>query len=358
MLKKIFKSLHVRNFEKNKRRINLENQFGVTLILFFLTVIILINVLGEFFGNDSFFDILHMPRLMAQAIYVGVALLLYFFVLRKRRNVNYTLWIYLIETPMLMITLIGGTVAEPNQMTFTFLFYLLLFPILILDKPSRVIGFVLCFAVAYGILDYMAKPSAIFARDFMHLFNVTLMTIAACLYVLSVRIRNIEFASNFEEKAEHDPLTGLYNRSGARHLIDAHLPGILIYIDLDQFKGVNDRFGHAAGDDVLVKVADVLRANFRKEDILIRLGGDEFAVYASGTWDNDAIERKLSGLIDSFHTICRTTEDGETLVASASVGCVNVPHGCESLDVMIKAADEAMYRVKNDGKNNYGMVTI
>ncbi len=89
-----------------------------------------------------------------------------------------------------------------------------------------------------------------------------------------------------ERLADHDPLTGLYNRRGfdrelARTLADCRRYGVeaaLIYFDLDGFKGVNDRFGHAAGDEALRAVARVLGQGVRESDVVARLGGDEFAV--------------------------------------------------------------------------------
>lgn len=338
------------NFDKNKKRISYENRTGVQLILLFDSVILLLNVIGEIANRNNILD---NKQLVAQIIYIAIAFLLCFFVLRKR-DVNYTFWIYVIEIPMLVITMLGGIYGEPHEMTFTYLIFLMLFPLLILDKPVHVSLFIIIMGFMYAFIAHAVKDPAVFARDAVHVVNIMLMAIAASVFFLTVRIQNIEYADYFAEKADEDPLTGLFNRAGARRRIHAERPGIFIYIDLDRFKGVNDRYGHEAGDQVIVKMADVLRNNFRSTDILIRLGGDEFAVYASGKWSYKQAEDKLTALLQSIHEM--KLDDNRTM--TASIGCAYAPDGCESLDELTRVADKAMYESKNAGRNSYHIETI
>lgn len=350
MFRKYFKILSDENFDRHSDKINRENKFGLELILLFDSLILCMNLIGHLVAGHN---LLHIPMLLAQAIIIGIAVTFYLTVLR-RRNVHYTLWIYLIETPVLIATMLTGTLHRPAEISFTFLVFLLLFPLLILDKPWRIDLYIIAFGIAFAIIDHETKISIVFRRDAIHLINIIMMSVAANIYFLIFRIRNIEYAAYFAKIADEDPLTGLYNRAGARHHINASDPGIFIYIDLDRFKGVNDQFGHEAGDEVIRETADVLRSSFRREDILIRLGGDEFAVYASGTWSYDHVRDKLSELLDRIHAMkLRHSSHNSTETMTASIGCAYAPNGCNSLEDLIRIADEAMYRAKKGGKDEF-----
>lgn len=345
MIREYLNIWRFRGYNRNRERINQENQSGVKLILFFYMAIVIMNLLGQ----------LVSAVLVAETCYGIFACLLYLFVLRKKDS-DYTVWIYIFEIPILAVTIYTGTIGKPDSLTFTFLFLLLLFPLLILDKPWRLILFILISAGIYAAADFGAKEPALVSRDMLHLFNVTLMSVSATLYTLAARIQNIEFADYFAQKAVRDPLTGLYNRAGAAQYADTTEPCILLYIDLDNFKIVNDTYGHAAGDRILQKTAEVLRTDCRSDDIIIRLGGDEFAVYSQGIWAYGELESRLSRILDDITRIRTSSEKGDAVTISASLGCVRAEEGCESLDQMLSAADKAMYQVKQSGKNRYSVV--
>lgn len=348
MLKDLRETLRMRNFEQFRDRISQENQAGTELLLFCDACILLLNVLVETVAGKP----LGTNRtLLAQIVSLLVVLPVYLLVLR-RRNTNYTRWIYLVESPMLVIPMVGGIYDKPDELTFTFLFILLLFPLLILDKPWRIGLFLVVMGTGYAMVDHAVKRPEVFSRDIVHLINVVLMAFSASLYLLSVRIKNIKYAGFFAEKADRDPLTGLYNRFGAKRHIDPRRPGLMIYLDLDRFKEVNDRYGHAEGDRVLLATAGVIRTCFRKEDVPVRMGGDEFAIYAEGTWSVEAVEAKLSHLLERIHAM------DAKIAMTASIGCACAPAGCGSLDQLVGAADRAMYQVKGQGKNGYLTVVI
>lgn len=156
--------------------------------------------------------------------------------------------------------------------------------------------------------------------------------------------------------ATHDPLTQLVNR---RELIDrmsrllAHTPrtgtrlGIL-YLDLDGFKPVNDEFGHAIGDQLLVEVATRLAAQVRSEDYVGRMGGDEFVVVLRAIQTADdarGIARKLIDAVEVPFAI-----EGRSLRVSASVGIAVAEPG-EDPDLVLRRADEALYAAKRSGRS-------
>ena len=123
-------------------------------------------------------------------------------------------------------------------------------------------------------------------------------------------------------------------------------PFTLAYIDIDNFKDVNDQFGHTIGDQVLRAVVDQARKHLRKSDVIARLGGDEFAVLLPETGQESA----QAALSKIQHDISEGTRQGDWSI-TLSVGvltCVNLPH---TADKIIRMADDLMYSVKRDSKN-------
>lgn len=159
--------------------------------------------------------------------------------------------------------------------------------------------------------------------------------------------------------ATHDALTGLSNRSffseRFRHaMVRAKRAGSLVallYLDLDDFKPVNDALGHKIGDKLLQTVARRLKRSVREEDTVARLGGDEFAVILeqlSKPRDAAPTARKL------LHALARPyTLDGHKARISASIGITVYPLDGRDVEILLKRADGAMYRAKTERRNDY-----
>lgn len=154
----------------------------------------------------------------------------------------------------------------------------------------------------------------------------------------------------------YDHLTGLYNRKGFFHLIERQMKlsvrrrenFLLIYIDIDNFKKLNDTYGHMVGDSMLVRVANILRLSFRDSDIIARIGGDEFVVFPA-EWSN---KRDIINRIKE-RTDADNNRDNRHAI-SFSIGIVNCkPEDNNSIDELLHKADSAMYRDKR-GKARHG----
>jgi diguanylate cyclase (GGDEF)-like protein len=126
----------------------------------------------------------------------------------------------------------------------------------------------------------------------------------------------------------------------------------VVYIDLDEFKPVNDAFGHQAGDELLVDVATRMRAELREEDTLARLGGDEFAALVVNVGDTAALEALLDRLLQAIAK--PTWVASHSVRVSASMGYTYYPQPDElDGDQLLRQADQAMYRAKQTGRNRY-----
>jgi diguanylate cyclase (GGDEF)-like protein len=186
--------------------------------------------------------------------------------------------------------------------------------------------------------------------------------------LIAASVRLIRFALEHEalqremtRQARTDPLTGLLNRRAfldelTRHverLDRENLPGTMLFADLDNFKPVNDQLGHEAGDDVLIRAADLLRAAVRPSDLVARLGGDEFAVWLNGADQLTAAERADALCRQSRETLAETAGDA-TPGLSLSIGiATRHPGSGEPVDEVIRRADLAMYQVKRRGRGHW-----
>jgi len=158
-----------------------------------------------------------------------------------------------------------------------------------------------------------------------------------------------------KHQATHDPLTGLANRALFTEFLARQLSlcernqdrMAVLYLDLDNFKFINDTYGHGAGDELLKDAADRLRSELRKSDMAARLGGDEFAVVlvASGEEEAAGVVEKLSHRMAMPYEI-----DGHELLAAASIGVAVYPQSASTADDLIAFADDAMYKCKAERK--------
>lgn len=160
-------------------------------------------------------------------------------------------------------------------------------------------------------------------------------------------------------QAFHDPLTKLPNRRGLfdalqKALQQAHAekhPLTVMFIDLDDFKLVNDFGGHRAGDEVLQAVANALSSELRSGEIVARLGGDEFAVMCPAL-DGDDAGALAVRLVNAVAAVRHVTPE-RTLRLGCSVGIASYPTDATTLDDLIACADTAMYQAKQSGKNGW-----
>lgn len=155
--------------------------------------------------------------------------------------------------------------------------------------------------------------------------------------------------------SETDHLTGVCNRAGlarrAHELLINNRQRTLVMIDLDKFKPINDAYGHAAGDAMLVEIAARLRQQVRPTDVVARLGGDEFAILFSEPNDRDTTELICKRLLQAMGQ--PLLFEGQSLVVGGSIGVARYPADGGSLEDLVQDADVAMYHVKKNGRAGY-----
>ena len=167
------------------------------------------------------------------------------------------------------------------------------------------------------------------------------------------------YEEQMQHQATHDPLTGLPNRtmlhSYLRRAIQAAEAGnnvpAVVFVDLDQFKYINDSLGHQAGDRLLKSVAQRLVASVRETDMVARHGGDEFVVVLGNQRDKESVTEVLERILNSVSQPWMTEE--RELHITCSLGVSRYPRDGDDVETLLKNADLAMYKAKEAGRNNF-----
>ena len=198
------------------------------------------------------------------------------------------------------------------------------------------------------------------SEKFIKIFRGAVIYVVIMIMVLTI----MNFYRFREEKAvlkNTDFLTQISNVKGLQTNIKTFISGInsnniggsMFIFDIDNFKMINDTFGHAKGDEILKKFAIELSKAFRAGDIVGRLGGDEFIVFSPTLTNKEDIEKKALEIVDLFNWTIE--EENKKVKMSVSIGVSVYPKDGNSYEELYKAADKALYYVKKRDKNGYSI---
>ncbi|MBE6560132.1 MAG: diguanylate cyclase [Ruminococcaceae bacterium] len=167
-------------------------------------------------------------------------------------------------------------------------------------------------------------------------------------------IQNRRTIGSLSLRVSQDPLTQIYNAASVRELSEEYLAFperncAVLVIDIDDFKKINDCYGHIFGDSVLICIAEAIRKLFRSQDIVGRVGGDEFFVLMKDTADTAIIRRRCEKIVETFRDM--RFPGREDVRICCSVGAAVCPQQGKNYTTLFHAADLAMYRAKASGKN-------
>lgn len=249
---------------------------------------------------------------------------------------------------------------------------------LVTEESSRALVIIFIFLAASACASSLASlPSAAIlslvvglAPTSLVMFlsgDVRLIALAACVIAVSIfqsrlivsqfgeMVRNLLLQSELEAQANTDALTGLHNRRAFARMLDERIARCasgefaIAMLDLDGFKPVNDRFGHAAGDGVLVMLANRLRAACGSGDHVARIGGDEFAIIFGESNGGLVIEERISAIGQVLAEPYQI--EGHQVFVSASIGTARFPTVANTAAGLLDAADAALYIIKSGGKS-------
>lgn len=186
--------------------------------------------------------------------------------------------------------------------------------------------------------------------------SVALFIIMIVFNSIMDRIRRKIKSDGLIRLAETDQLTNLYNKVTTEKKIKEFIAeqpdtqSLIFILDIDNFKKINDTMGHAFGDEVLRTIGQRIKMEFRVSDIIGRLGGDEFVIFLKGLKDEEIIIREAAK-VENFFKDFKAGDGYVKYSATASIGCAVFPRDAGDFEGLYKAADQALYKAKQRGKN-------
>ncbi len=168
-------------------------------------------------------------------------------------------------------------------------------------------------------------------------------------------IDNLDKILGLKQAADIDTMTGLLNKAASQREIAklcSSATGVLMMIDLDSFKLVNDLYGHNMGDQILIRFSELLKNVIRSSDTAGRIGGDEFIAFCQNVRDENAIKEKTTHLNDELLSTAKNLMGADMNISlGVSIGAVFVPDGGTDFEELCRKADKALYTVKQNGKH-------
>ena len=213
-------------------------------------------------------------------------------------------------------------------------------------------GWMICYIIpvadAQDAYDFIKSDESILLGIFL------ILVLLLVLYIIRTNRKQNE---ELIRTAELDGLTGAYNKRATEAYINKILTqmpdekGTFVILDVDKFKDVNDRYGHAVGDTVLHELAKTFFRHFRKDDIIGRIGGDEFVIYMRNIESKEIASARVKNLIENVRSLPFEEMNGNHV--TISVGIAFVPEAGNCYMDLYKNADTALYETKQNGKDGY-----
>ena len=325
----------------------------------FSSIMVIAMVFAIGFGLMHDLGLNTIGTVQARLDYGYAALSLVLLVLIKINKDAYSpaLYIFLFAS---FITFVGAIMNVPIDQFRAIWLYLLVLVAYILAGTGTGIALTIASVMAVVLLSMTMSVA---------MNTETLVTTVGGLLVLSIIAythtdRMNRYARLLEENngklkqlASQDPLTGLFNPRMCTALgeqlmkvaVRENKPFSVVYMDLDHFKQINDEYGHQAGDDVLVKVAEIIAGYLRESDVCARLGGEEFCALLPDT-DQDGAQQLAENIREQIEKAVHLHEN-EALKVTASFGIAQLSQTDHNLGDIQKRADQALYAAKKGGRN-------
>ncbi len=321
-------------------------------------------ITGVFWGADALGAIsLSTTHRWAVRLFVPFTLLLLWSLWGRRERLQLACWLHWVSS--MGINLSGLLTVPQDELRVTWFFLHLAGSFILLGPWVGAASgglIVLAVVVANPLSAQPYSPAAMMTLVFS-LLAASVIFWAYARHMQHAQQAMRQSRQRLRQLATQDPLTGLLNARAFQAACEPHIrlaardgsAYALLFIDLDHFKQVNDRYGHDAGDAVLRAVAQCMRQALRASDVLGRIGGEEFCLFLPGT-DEAGAMRLAEKLRATIEALCPDI-GGQRLRITASMGVAQNQPGLARLADIQRAADQAMYRAKAAGRNRVTSLT-
>lgn len=338
--------------EKNLALLRISSMINVILLLFFY-------ILTPFVVKGWTITLQHFLFLPAALLFFILSSILMKSYLKSSRVITGLCQLYVIVV-FIFVILIDIFPYPNSPATFMPLIYVAL-PALFILPFSHIFLLMLWAELAFIISVKAVKIPAMAENDVFNSLVGFLFALAVAQVILKLRSEDHDIRVRYKRLSMLDALTGILNKKtcgdAIRSYLDAGIPRtcVLLFMDLDNFKEVNDIAGHASGDELLAETGKLLLSSFRPTDIIGRIGGDEFMVLIKDFYDSeDALKKKFT----DFQTdLVQNMSKNPAVKTSCSIGAVYLKKQVTDFDSLFQLADQALYEAKAAGKNRYVLHT-
>lgn len=359
MLKKDIemKRLYFVNAEKEIAEKNL----GLLRLLSFITCVLLL-----FFYSITPFIIpgwkISPQHLLFFPVVLLYFILAHFYAKKGSQNVRFITLICLLFVLILFAFTLAIDVFSAPWAPSSFIPLLIIaFPVLFIFRFREIFSAMLFVEIIYVILVKKLKDSAIAEYDVFNSVVAFMFALAVAHIILKLRSEDHDIRSRYKKLSMLDALTGILNKASCENAIIQYLNTrsehyfALLFIDLDDFKKVNDTAGHYAGDQLLSETGKILFNFFRTSGITGRIGGDEFMVMLKDFHDSEESLRKKCM---SLQSALGQTVATHSLDSTCSIGAILVSNYHTDFQTAYKLADKSLYEAKTSGKNRCVIHTL
>lgn len=346
--KKEYQSVQNALAEKNRKTL-----YMTAFVCMFLFICMF---LSTYFSAQT--DLMDYLRVRSRLIYALMIFICGFTVLiAKQQKPTFHRYVmsewYLFLSMLFGFAIWAGTYNQPYYPSITFFVFLFALPLLIVDRPLRLSFYLIFVSFVFVLCSYRVKIVDLYELDFLNCLcflylSITLSGIMM-IYKYNEALQKIEV----EKQRDYDSLTGLLNKAAIEHQIcqclKAREKGFLMIIDIDDFKNINDCYGHLFGDAVLCAYAKCFLNVFSQSSLIGRFGGDEFVLFVKTDSFDDIVALFEKGQ-DVLKSMVKTTSYND-LVLTMSAGVVYYNGTHQDYLQLFEKADHALYEAKHNGKN-------
>ena len=295
--------------------------------------------------------VLLLPTMAAYAIFA--------FVYRRRKNVSYMLVQFvciLAYSSLLAIFLAISVFPYPDDPETFISLFIMLMSVLFIVKPYVILLISVAFGGVFIYLTIATRNEVCIAHDVFSTIAAIAFSQLMLVFVTRLRVADYFSREKLVTLSNSDPLTGILNKAACETESDLYITAAhsddyaVLIIDIDDFKNINDVYGHQMGDDLLKLMANALTSAVRSSDIVGRIGGDEFCVLLKNIPGREITEDKAKRIIEAI-PLRSQKEYGVNMTCSIGVALSST--GMLSFKEYYKLADEALYEVKKNGKSNF-----
>lgn len=265
--------------------------------------------------------------------------------------------VYVFLTVIFIYSIYVGVHKQSKNYAVSFFVLQFAAPVFFLDRSRRMCAFTFFVTMIFCGLSLTIKDPKNFSMDLVNACCFFVLSLCSSIYLSKLKIKQFNLLQLIKVERDTDGLTGLLNKSALTREISLALArtgkGILMILDCDNFKGINDNFGHDVGDYVLEKISEHVKKIFRDADISGRFGGDEFIIFLPGTDDGELGRARAQYLLDLMNRTIFLPEQTSSISKSAE-GSIGIAVGSGpnvTFGTLFKCADNALYEAKHLGKN-------